>query len=476
MGSLSDALRALPGQVIDFFENGGAIGEWLNADAPAPIGADTASGSTNLESISPWTSLRDSGHHIGTGVGQFKEGLANQFGAENQNQWAEGMQGMLAGLGNTAIGGSELFGPVGKTVAGTAATALPALYAMNRMAGNEVSDLAKMHPGQTGAVRGGKTPRMLKEVAENLGYWHPIGNDKKLNKPVSEMTRTVIDEGTLQPEKRLDLESMQGGVIIPGTGDRTDTGKLLTHVGDKELDSPVRLEGGPHYTRGSDESAWASGKGVVSSINKKSSKILDEGKDPYLMYMPMGHGATDFNTMMSDSILEQIRGNVSNTAKLDFDKKLRKIRPEWKGIDNPESLDQLNNVGDLRRAFTNVASLKHFDSRGFPDIEETRFALTDPSLLDTPSLHGGQVVSRLTGETIATPKSMHTTYPEQLGGEYIGGISEGAPLEVMFPDFYKARREINAPINRDHRSFDLSKPVQETHQEWLDGVMRYLDL
>ena len=476
MASLADALRSFPEKLLQVANDGGLFGEWLRSDAEPPMGNDVSSGASNLESMAPWLSLEDSGHFLGTGIGQVKEGLSQQFGGGGAAEWSDGMQNMLAGVGNSAIGASEVLGPLGAVAKGTA-VALPAFLAMNKMAGNEASRMANLFPNQSGKItgRGGNHPKMTREEAEREGFWHPIGNNKKLNKPFGEMSRTVVDTGTLQAKKKLDLEKMQGGIIIPGTGDRSDVGKILTHVGDNELSAPVKLEGGPHFTRGSDEAAWASGKGVVSSIQKKANAALDEGKDPFLMYMPMGHGATDFNTMMPDAIFEQIRGNTSKAAKKDFDKILRKVRPEWKGIDNPESLEQLNSVGDLRRAFVSTASLKHFDNKGFPDIEETRFAITDPNLMDTPSLQGGQVVSKLTGNVIDAPKSAHSTYPVQLEGDYVGGIDEGVPLEIMFPDFYKSRRAINAPENRDHRSFDLKKPVQMAHQEWLDGLIRYLD-
>jgi hypothetical protein len=75
---------------------------------------------------------------------------------------------------------------------------------------------------------------------------------------------------------------------------------------------------------------------------------------------------------------------------------------------------------------------------------------------------------------ITNPVSPHKTYDTQLAGEYFGGLEQSLPKEILFPDWYKMRREINAPVSGDVRSFQLSKPIQSTNQEWLDNPERSL--
>jgi hypothetical protein len=77
-------------------------------------------------------------------------------------------------------------------------------------------------------------------------------------------------------------------------------------------------------------------------------------------------------------------------------------------------------------------------------------------------------------ELITNPVSPHKTYNTQLAGEYLGGLEQSVPKEIMFPDWYKMRREIGAPESGDVRSFQLANPIQQTNQEWLDNIMQYL--
>ena len=49
------------------------------------------------------------------------------------------------------------------------------------------------------------------------------------------------------------------------------------------------------------------------------------------------------------------------------------------------------------------------------------------------------------------------------------------PREVMFPDFYAARRAAGTPAYRDDRAFMLTTPYQVADQKCLDGVMKYYE-
>jgi hypothetical protein len=57
----------------------------------------------------------------------------------------------------------------------------------------------------------------------------------------------------------------------------------------------------------------------------------------------------------------------------------------------------------------------------------------------------------------------------------LGGLAEQLPREVMFPDFFRARREAGAPRLADDRAFSMSNVNQNADQRWLDNVMRFLE-
>jgi Fe-S-cluster formation regulator IscX/YfhJ len=63
----------------------------------------------------------------------------------------------------------------------------------------------------------------------------------------------------------------------------------------------------------------------------------------------------------------------------------------------------------------------------------------------------------------------------QIGGQYLGGLDTPIPREVMFPDFFAARRVVNLPKLADDRAFSMSNVAQAANNRWLDGVRRYIE-
>jgi hypothetical protein len=170
-------------------------------------------------------------------------------------------------------------------------------------------------------------------------------------------------------------------------------------------------------------------------------------------------------------------GKISKKNIAAFDKEVKALRPEWKGVMNPDSRAQLESNGALRHVFVDRMQLDEFQNAGFPNIAYTRYAITDPLLLNEPMYSGGLAIGKMQpgAGLITNPVSPHKTYDTQLAGQYFGGLEQSLPKEVLFPDWYKMRREINAPVSGDVRSFQLSKPIQPTNQEWLDNLMNYVE-
>jgi hypothetical protein len=324
-------------------------------------------------------------------------------------------------------------------------------------------------------------PRASK--AENIarGLYHPIGEGKKLDKPVSEMRFVQEPLNNLVERRTISPEQLQGAVIIPGTGDRTAAGRLLTEVEGVRLPEPVALEGGMDFMRSHLPygSAWASDKGVISSLAKRVKEAAQQGNgDVYMAYMPMSHVGGDFSTMMTDALLQQVRGaKISKKVKREFDNEVRLHRPEWKGIDSPEARAQLNENGALRHVFIDRMDLDQFKTAGFPSLPTTRAAITEQSLMDVPIHAGGLSIAKMdpSGRIISNPVMPHTTYNTQLGGQYVGGFDRPVPRDFLFSNFTSARRAAGTDPSGDMRSFNLSYPSQRADQQWLDNVMRYME-
>ena len=330
-----------------------------------------------------------------------------------------------------------------------------------------------------GGKMGDAPARMSRAESEAAGYWHPIGDGKKLPIPFGDMTAEREVVRNLRPREIISPERLQGGVLVPASGDRTIAGQNLLGMNGRKFETPVLLEGGPDFMRThSPEAVWASDKGAISGLSNRIRTASEISPDVYMPYVAMGHGSANFNTMMTDALLEQVKtGKIAKKDIKAFDGALRAERPEWAGLLNSGSRAHLDDNGALRHAFVNRMQLDEFQNAGFPNIANTRFAITEPSLLDAPLHSSGFAISKVdpTGRIVSNPTSPHKTYNTQLAGEYVGGFQEQVPRSVMFPDWFKSRRSGGFPESADPRSFQLANPIQPANQEWLDGVMRHLE-
>lgn len=151
------------------------------------------------------------------------------------------------------------------------------------------------------------------------------------------------------------------------------------------------------------------------------------------------------------------------------------IRPEWQGLLNPNSRSMLDETGAPRHAF--VDRVDAFQKAGFPNIAYSRHALTDPLLLNEPMYTSCLAIGKMEPGAGLVKNALfpHKTYNTSIAGDYFGALEKSVPKEVMYPQWYKERRAIGAPIGGDVRSFQLSNAIQPANQEWLDGVMNFLN-
>lgn len=321
--------------------------------------------------------------------------------------------------------------------------------------------------GGSKAIHGG-------EITKTVPLVHP-----------SEMSARIIPTGDLLPRNIVSPEDLQGSILVPAIGDRTRAGGLLTHINEAQLANPVVLQGGPDFMRGGaaqiDDVNWASGPSQIATLAEQAQELAPAGRDINFVYTAGGGRNADFSHHMSDAVLEQIpAAKITKTNKRRFDRVIKKIDPNWPGIDDPGVGQYLQSAsGDTRKIFLETAALKRWQDAGFPDFPSTRFAITEPELLGVPSGSSGYAISRMdpTGRVVTDPKIPHQTYPVQLGGRgYVGGLLDPVPREVMFPDFYAARRAAGTPPQADDYSFLRSGNIsQSADQQWLDNVMQYLE-
>ena len=335
--------------------------------------------------------------------------------------------------------------------------------------------------------------RLSKAENERLGLYHRVGGGKKLNKPIQEYSFTTAPNPNVNmaPEKLITPEDLQGGLGMPLIGDSAMAGRLLTGAEGHQFAQPVELEGGHDYMRAnalhkdkSKRAIWASGTGEVSGILKKARYAAEEGKPMYGIHASMSPTGVDFSHMPAEVLAELVKNaKITKKAQKAFDQEMRAKHPNFPGVMHPDLHDMLRapGSGELRKHFVERMGTDIHQDEGFPEIAMARLAVQHPNLMKHDSkgkVFVGSSIGKFNPEfnRVSDPVHPHHSYPDVIGGEYVGAFhpESSAPLLTtrdLFPEFHQMRREFNAPVQGDRRSFERSKPVQKFDQEWLDKVM-----
>ena len=315
----------------------------------------------------------------------------------------------------------------------------------------------------------------------------PIGSPGALSNtkyqiPLDEMQATFKPTGLLYDFKELSPVDLYGGgnnVLIPFVGDKTRAGGLLTSIGGKDFDVPVNLQGGFEYAQSSPNQIWASAKPVTTKLQNQANRLGEEFEDVIGGYTSMRGTAADASHHMYDAVLEQMKtSKIKKTDKKEFDEDIKKLLPNFPGIDSPKLKSYLKNATMPDRVKFNetVAKAKH-QKAGFPNIEQTRFAITHPSLIHSPSSTMGPMFAKMKkgAPVIDNPDYVHETYPTAIQGEYLGGLLDLVPHNIMLRDWAKSRNIGDTLSSPDQRSLTMSSVYQPLDQQWLDETMSYIE-
>lgn len=317
----------------------------------------------------------------------------------------------------------------------------------------------------------------------------PLGYGKvKAPKKVSESEAITSEAVEMLPQKNVTMEDLQGSLLFPLFGDQSATGLLLEGIDDVKFQKPVLLEGGAGFMRGAsakaDDAVWASGKSVVSDIRNRVTRAAEEtGLPVNMIYTAMGKDAIDFATFPSSALAEQIPlSKITAKGAKDFDDEMRKIDKDWVGVLSPNLRSYLENTkSDIRKAFVRNMDKAPAQKEGFPSVALTRAAVTDAELKDAIAGQTGFAIGRLNLENpiIENPTVPHSTYDTQMAGEYVGGLLDQLPKEMVFRDFYQALEgaktasgKLQSPSMKDY-TMRLTLPMQLVDQQLVDEAMEY---
>jgi hypothetical protein len=330
------------------------------------------------------------------------------------------------------------------------------------------------------------------------GLYHPIGGGSKLSKPIELMNfKTVKDPTVTGVERRIITpEDVQGGFGIPLVGDRSAGGRLLTEVEGTQFRDPLTLEAGPDYMLthtipGSPESTiWRSGKGVITGLKNQIDLANDLNGDFYGVNIVGAPTNVNYNTMVTEAILNQYNpASISKKAKREFLKDIRNYVPNQKephrkpgaslteaDLNDVEALRAkmlADGAGPLRKVFVERIGQAPHQAAGFPDVNASRLATTEPLLVDVPTGSAGFTIGKIdpAGRVLESTPRGHKTYSTGLGGEYHGSLANPIDFRDIFQSFADKRRLFGKPEASDLRSFSLGPQIQTFDQEWVDRAM-----
>ena len=146
-------------------------------------------------------------------------------------------------------------------------------------------------------------------------------------------------------------------------------------------------------------------------------------------------------------MLAYAQSAMGKGTKSSLDKQIKnKFIPDWKGIDDPASVNQFKQLSDKKRKLMKQQLLdKEFRNEGGLSLGEARLAIADPTQLtskDATILNVGQVFP----DRPMIMQSGHSSYPLGVPGQGLGVSKNKLNIFQLLQD-YSASRGIKNPTN-----------------------------
>jgi len=303
--------------------------------------------------------------------------------------------------------------------------------------------------------KGGLSAGLLSDMAQGTRSQMLQGNnvfDPRFDARVLEQERLKNLKTTIVPIQNynvpeVSLANYEGYPFITSMADRTRTG-LLTDIDGVLLNRPVELQGGQPYMFENPGQVWASGRKPATDIYELAAELKSgTKKDPLFLPWVMSPSGSDFANMTGETMLAYAQSAMGKGTKSALDSRIKKqFIPDWKGIDDPASIDQFKKLSDKKRKSMKQQLLdKEFRNEGGLSIGEARLAIADPTQLmsrDASILNVGQVFP----DRPMIMQSGHSSYPLGVPGQGLGVSKDKFNIFQLLKD-YSASRGIKDPTN-----------------------------
>ena len=307
----------------------------------------------------------------------------------------------------------------------------------------DTTDLYSGGGRQGTAIAGGSALRESFRIGDE-------GFDSRFDSRAKEQQRILDTELTyegspiVRPE--VSIFDYEGKPFRITMADRTKAGSRITGVEGVDYDLPVELQGGQDFMfanpAGREGQVWAQDRGATSAFLNSFMGLDGKPIADEVLMLPyrMAPSGGDFSTMTGEVMVTHARNAVSKRAKQQADKTIKEFYPAWKGIDNPESIDQIREMtGDPRKSLLQVMD-RDLRNEGGLGIGQARLAVSDRAQYNAPDFNLQNVgVANPYGDS-RFEVSGHRTYGQGLAGRPEGILREqDINVFELMPDLVSAR-------------------------------------
>jgi hypothetical protein len=271
------------------------------------------------------------------------------------------------------------------------------------------------------------------------------------------MTTTVVPVNEYEIPK-VSLADYAGRPFITSMSDRSGTG-LLTDINGVTLNNAVERQGGQRYMFENPNQVWASGTKPANDI-RDLAQIMKQttGQDPLYVPWVMSPSGGDFANMTGETMLSYAQAAMSPSVKKSLDNKIKKsFIPDWKGLDDPTSIDQFRGLSDTKRKLMKQQLLdKDFRNEGGLSLGEARLAVADKGQLtakDAQILNIGEIFA----DQPIIPVSGHRAYPSGVAGQGLGVSDRDLNIFQLLQQHAKNRGIVDPanPSRPDIRTLEM---------------------
>ena len=274
----------------------------------------------------------------------------------------------------------------------------------------------------------------------------------------------------------------------------------VNQIGGRKI-KPVAVNGGPLHA--DKYNAWMSMRGAAAGKQGHAQKILsDTGESPMYMHLNMGNEGSNFSHMPSEIWTNYVdeypmHGEGwdalnARMSKLPNKGDTKGVSADWveAGADSPEGLRGFllphygaeaaeSTLGNRRKIFMNTVAKAGVQDAGGPIVNDIYSGLLEPGLLGNQGMAGfrGMKAADVAPGGLLSNLDRHPSYDTIIPGNGTYKFKEGiVPADVMFPDAFNAAHRADKLPHERFRSVQTNgTEYQKPDQQWLDGIMGYLD-